>query len=67
MYKDSHGNGLAKGDRFKYTKKKWSAGAMVAEKDGELGVNVMRKDLCDKFVPLEKFLRKCVVAKIKEQ
>jgi hypothetical protein len=61
---DSLGNELKEGDVFEYTSKKWKSRARIINKNGILCTMVTERDMPDKFVPLEKYLKRHYVVKV---
>lgn len=61
---DSIGNELKEGDVFEYTAKKWKSKARIVSKNGVLGTIIMQRDMPDKFVPLEKYLKRHYVVRV---
>ena len=64
VFFDSLGNELKEGDIFEYTSKKWKSKARIINKNGVLGSMVIQRDMPDKFVPLEKYLKRHYVVKV---
>jgi hypothetical protein len=63
-YFDSEDNELKEGDVFEYTSKKWKQKKRIIERGGKLGTMVYARDTPDRFIPLEKFLRRHYVIKV---
>ena len=63
-YFDSNGIELKKGDVFEYTSKKWKAKCIIIERDFTLGTLVSERDMPDKFIRLDKYLKRHYVTKV---
>tara|TARA_R110000824_G_scaffold228911_2_gene416596 strand:+ start:1146 stop:1394 length:249 start_codon:yes stop_codon:yes gene_type:complete len=63
-YFDSNGLELKKGDVFEYTSKKWKSKCRIVERDGILGTIVTERDMPDKFIKLDKYLKRHYVTKV---
>jgi len=61
---DSNGIELKKGDVFEYVSKKWKAKCRIVERDGILGTIVTERDMPDKFIKLDKYLKRHYVTKV---
>lgn len=61
---DSLGNELKEGDVFEYTSKKWKSRERIFSKNGILCTMVTERDMPDKFIPLEKYLKRHYVVKV---
>jgi len=61
---DSLGNELKEGDVFEYTSKNWKERKSIFSKNGILCTMVTERDKPDKFIPLEKYLKKHYVVKV---
>ncbi len=61
---DSNGVELKEGDVFEYTSKKWKSKARIVDKNGVLGTIITEKDMPDRFIELEKYLKRHYVTKV---
>ena len=61
---DSLGNELKEGDVFEYSSKKWKSRERILSKNGILCTMVTERDMPDKFIPLEKYLKRHYVIKV---
>jgi hypothetical protein len=61
---DSNGVELKEGDVFEYTSKKWKSKARIVSKNGNLGTIIMERDMPDRFIELEKYLKRHYVTKV---
>ena len=61
---DSNGIELKEGDVFEYVSKKWKSKARIVNKEGFLGVIITERDMPDRFIRLEKYLKRHYVTKV---
>jgi len=61
---DSNGIELKEGDVFEYTSKKWKSKARIVSKNGYLGTIITQRDMPDRFIRLEKYLKRHYVTKV---
>lgn len=64
MFFDSNGIELKEGDVFEYTSKKWKSKARIVSKNGDLGTIITQRDMPDRFIRLEKYLKRHYVTKV---
>ena len=61
---DSNGIELKEGDVFEYTSKKWKSKARIVSKNGYLGTIIIQRDMPDRFIRLEKYLKRHYVTRV---
>lgn len=61
---DSNGVELKEGDVFEYTSKKWKQKKRIVTKNGILGTIITERDMPDRFIELEKYLKRHYVTKV---
>ena len=61
---DSNGVELKEGDVFEYTSKKWKQKKRIVTKNGILGTIITERDMPDRFIELEKYLKRHYVMKV---
>jgi len=61
---DSNGIELKEGDVFEYTSKKWKAKKRIVSKNGILGTIITERDIPDRFIELQKYLKRHYVTRV---